>query len=152
MVKLDLARVEDAPLLGAMSRVWVEAGLGWRWTPAAIAREIRHADTEVLVARDGERVVGFAIMRFDEDHAHLFLLVIRPDYRRQGIGRSLLAWLERSARTAGVESIHLEVRAQNAAARTFYRALGYREVALIRGYYQGKEDAVHMHTVLRVKA
>jgi ribosomal-protein-alanine N-acetyltransferase len=83
-------------------------------------------------------------MEFGEDRAHLVLLAVRPTHRRRGIGRRLLEWLVQSARTAGVRSLHLELRANNEAARAFYRAMGFSETILVPGYYRGRESALRM--------
>jgi ribosomal-protein-alanine N-acetyltransferase len=45
---------------------------------------------------------------------------------------------------AGIELIFLESRATNAAARGFYAAHGYRELAVMTRYYSGREDAIRM--------
>ena len=81
-------------------------------------------------------------MRFGDDLAHLFLLAVRPEYRRRGIGTAMMRWLEKSCRTAGIRQVRLEVRASNLGARRFYGRLGYRFVGRIAGYYDGKEAAV----------
>lgn len=127
-----------------MSRLHIEYGLVWRWTPAKIRRQIRDADTMVLVASREGLVAGFAVMRFGDDQAHLFLLAVQPEFRRTGIGRSMMAWLEKSCRTAGIQQIRLEVRASNRAALMFYWKLGYRYLARIAGYYDRREAAVVM--------
>jgi len=87
---------------------------------------------------------GFAIMRYADESAHLNLLAVTPAYRRRGLGRALIAWLEETALTAGTFAVSLELRAGNTSARAFYAALGYQEGAEIPGYYQGLESAVRM--------
>lgn len=149
---LRLAQPGDAVAVARMSQTLVERGLGWSWTPARVARQIHCRDTLVLLALHGGRLAGFAIMRFGEWDAHLLLLAVSPRCRRAGVGRRLVAWLERSARTAGVLRIHLEVRAVNRGGRAFYAALGYVETGLLRGYYGGREDAVRMLHDLRATA
>lgn len=154
-VELALARLAEAQQIALMSRDLIEAGLGWRWTPARVTRQIRCPDTNVLVARSlfgrsRGRVIGFAIMHFRMEEAHLLLLAVHPAYRHGGIGRRLVEWQEKVARTAGIPTIHLEVRANNHAARAFYRALGYQEVQLVPRYYDGRESAVRMAHDLRV--
>ena len=143
-VNFRLAIGADAPGLAAMSRDFVETGLGWSWLPARIRHHVRAAESVVLVAQHDTRVVGFAIMRFGVDDAHLDLLAVRPRQRRSGIGRGLLEWLEKSALVAGLSVVYLEVRASNAPALAFYEALGYRHVQRLPGYYQGRESAVRM--------
>jgi len=149
---LRLATAEDAPPIASMARDLIEHGLGWSWTRARVARNIGHAESSTVVACSGTQVVGFAIMYFGDDHAHLNLLAVRPAWQRRGIGRSLLAWQEDSARAAGISAIHLEVRASNAPGRRFYRALGFQEVALLPRYYGAREAAVWMARDLRTRA
>ena len=149
---LRLAHPRDAEAIARMSRTLVEHGLGWSWTPPRIIRQIRCRDTLVLLALHGRRIAGFAIMRFADWDAHLLLLAVDPRSRRSGVGRRLVGWLERSAVTAGILRVHLEVRAVNRGARAFYGALGYVETGRLRGYYRGREDAVRMLRDLRVRS
>lgn len=98
----------------------------------------------VLVAARDDVMTGFAIMRFGNYRAHLFLLAVHPGFRRLGIGRSMMLWLEESCRTAGIQQVRLEVRASNRVARLFYRQLGYRFLGQLASYYDGREAAVVM--------
>jgi len=138
------ARPGDALRLAAMSRDLIEEGLKPSWGTTRIAWHIRDPESVVLTARLSGAPAGFAIMRYAEESAHLNLLAVAPAYRRCGIGRALVAWLEETALTAGTFAISLELRAGNSAARAFYAALGYREGALVPGYYQGLESALRM--------
>lgn len=140
-IKLSLARPHDAAPIADMSRRFIEAGLPWSWTERRVARCIRHADSAVLMAKDGRRLAGFAIMEFLDSHAHLSLLAVQPAYRHRGIGAALVRWLEASARTAGIFTVRLELRESNDEALSFYERLGYREISGRRAYYSGVENA-----------
>jgi ribosomal protein S18 acetylase RimI-like enzyme len=131
-----------------MSQRLIEQDLPWSWTPDRVLRSIRHPETAVIVARDGRRLAGFAIMRFADADAHLDLLAVGPGYRRRGVGRELVAWLEACALTAGLVRVFLELRVDNDAARAFYAVLGYAECGRVRAYYAGREDALRMQHVL----
>jgi ribosomal-protein-alanine N-acetyltransferase len=135
------AHVSEALAIASASRLHVEYGLRWRWTPARVRQEIRDPDTMVLVATVDGDLAGFAIMHFGDDRAHLQLLAVLPHYRRNGIGAALLRWLEQSCMTAGIQNIRLEVRSANHAAREFYAHAGYRYLGQIGGYYDGVEAA-----------
>ena len=117
---LRAAHRSEAAAIASMSRLQVEYGLNWRWTPARVRRFIKDEETMVLVASVGGVIEGFAIMKFHDDDAHLFLLAVQPKARRSGIGKALVEWLEKSCRTAGIRRIRLEVRATNHEARHFY--------------------------------
>ena len=140
---IRLALPQDAVRIATMSRDYVEEGLGWGWTPARVLRSIQHRATNVAVAECGNDLAGFGIMKYLDDDAHLLLFAVKPEYRRRGVGSVLLTWLESTATAAGIELIFLETRATNAAAREFYAARGYRELAVLRRYY-GSEDALRI--------
>jgi ribosomal-protein-alanine N-acetyltransferase len=148
-ITLQLAARSDAQTIAAMSRDLIECGLGWEYRPERIRGLIADRDTVTLVARDGELAMGFAIMSFGDERAHLVLMAVRPAGQRRGIARRMTQWLTESAATAGVASIHLELRAQNKDAYAFYRALGFDETLRLPGYYRGRETAVRMIRVLR---
>lgn len=134
-----------------MSRWLIEAGLAPTWHFHRVLWHIRDRESIVLAARDQGKLVGFAIMQFADTSAHLNLLGVLPSRQRAGIGRQLVRWLEDSAITAGTFLIKLEVRESNSAAREFYASLGYREVGLVEGYYQGRDSAIRMARDLRVQ-
>jgi ribosomal-protein-alanine N-acetyltransferase len=146
---LELARPTDATAIATMSRDLIEFGLSWRWTPQRVAASIRAPEVNVLVARIHQQTAGFAIMRYGEHVAHLDLLGVGPQYRRLGVGRQLIDWLEKCALVAGIIQVVLEVRAQNEGAQLFYKRLGYRPLVQLPGYYQGVEAAVRMGRDLR---
>ena len=143
-LSLRLARPADATTIASLSRDLIEYGLRWRWTAGRVAASIRAPDINVLVARFHENIAGFAIMRYGDDDAYLDLLAVAPPYRREGIGRQLLQWLEKCAVVAGIFSVALEVRAGNQGAQIFYERMGYRTLVHLPGYYQGIESALRM--------
>jgi ribosomal-protein-alanine N-acetyltransferase len=137
-IRLGIARQEEAASIASMSRHLIENGLPWSWNEQRILHCMRNREAVVLAARDRRRLVGFAIMEFYDEHAHLSLFAVQPGYQRLG------EWLESSARTAGTFSVHLELRATNDGARRFYERMGYREVGRKAAYYAGREDALRM--------
>jgi len=148
--RLEPARVADAACLAAMSHALIESGLRPAWGAERIHWHVRHPESVVLTARSDRAIAGFAIMRYADEVAHLNLLAVDPAHRRRGIARRLVTWLEETALTAGTFIIELELRAQNEAGRAFYRALGYRELGRVPGYYQGLEAAIRMERDVRV--
>jgi [ribosomal protein S18]-alanine N-acetyltransferase len=143
-LSLRLARPADATTIANLSRDLIEYGLRWRWTPMRVAASIRAPNVNVLVARIHDNIAGFAIMRYGDDDAHLDLLAVTPPYRRAGVGRQLLEWLEKCAVVAGIFKVALEVRAENEGAQLFYKRMGYRTLVHLPGYYQGIEAGLRM--------
>ena len=142
--EVGLARPDDARRIAEMSRDFIEYGLGWKWTPGRILRYLRDDSTNVAVARERDDLIGFAIMAYAEEEAHLLLFAVSAAQRRKGVGSALLSWLEATALTAGIGLIYLEARTRNTEAREFYRKHGYAEIARVRGMYRGREDGVRM--------
>ncbi|MEJ5358523.1 MAG: ribosomal protein S18-alanine N-acetyltransferase [Desulfobacterales bacterium] len=115
------------------------------WGAESLAAPPNPALEESLVVRapGGGEPIGFLRYRVVEDEAEVLRLAVHPGWRRRGVGASLLAeGLCRIARRGG-RRVFLETEASNAAARAFYRAFGFLEIARRRGYYRaGGEDAV----------
>ncbi|MGO8856338.1 MAG: GNAT family N-acetyltransferase [Steroidobacteraceae bacterium] len=156
---LALADAADAREIAEMSRDLIEQGLTWSWTPARVQHFITGTESSVVVARRERRgdarpmaaprtaaphIAAFAIMHFGDEVAHLNLLAVAPEHRRQGLGRQLMDWLTTTAIEAGVFRINLELRTQNGPARAFYEKLGFDELGVVQGYYQGREAALRM--------
>jgi ribosomal protein S18 acetylase RimI-like enzyme len=143
-VDIRLARADDAPAIAGMSRAYIEHGLGWSWNAPRVLRAIGDRSTNVAVACKGDEVLGFGIMQYADESAHLALLAVQPTARHQGLGKQLVAWLADVARTAGIQRLAVEARADNPNAIAFYRAQGFEQQARVTGYYSGRIDAVRL--------
>ncbi len=141
---IRLASPRDAHGIAIMSRDYVEQGLGWRWSPGRVLNSIRDRAANVAVASERGTLVGFGIMKYLDDEAHLHLLAVQPQHQRRGIGAALVAWLETSALTAGIGLVYVEARESNTQAREFYRKLGYKEFDSVSRYYRGMEDGIRL--------
>jgi len=142
--EIRLATASDALHIAEMSRDLIELGLGWSWTASRLVREIRARDSNVIVIAEGEKIIGFAVMKYLESEARLNLFGVHPKYMRQGVGTRMVKWLEETALNYGNSVVYLETRLSNIAAREFYKSLGYKVVQRIPGYYKGRETAVIM--------
>ena len=149
---ISLALPAHARGIAELSREHIEYGLGWSWTAPRVLKAIRDENTNVAVIAEAGAVVGFGIMRYGEQKAHLVLLGVDAAHRNRGLGAMLLVWLEKCAITAGLEQIQLEARADNPSAIGFYAEHGYRRTGIVPGYYQGVIDAVRLEKRLRSQA
>lgn len=144
VVEFKLATARHADTISQMSRALIEDGLGWSWRTERIRRYIADPNSIVLMATAKEKLLGFAIMHFSFEEAQLLLLAVAPQHQRSGIASRLLEWLEKSALTAGIRAISLQVRVSNSIGRAFYKSQGFTETGLLAGYYRGRESAVAM--------
>jgi ribosomal protein S18 acetylase RimI-like enzyme len=63
-------------------------------------------------------------------HAHIFLLYVTPEHRRRGVGKALMRYVEKWAKTRGDRQIGLQVFMSNTAALNLYNQLGYQTQSL----------------------
>ena len=148
--RFELAVPRDAVAIASLSRRIIEAGLPPAWPADRVLCHIKRTDSVVVTARVHGLLAGFAIMQFGDSHAHLNLLAVETAHQRRGLGRQIMNWLHDSALVAGTFDVALELRANNLGAQRFYESLRYRAGELMRGYYQGLEDARRMTCDLRV--
>ena len=92
--------------------------------------------TTILIAVDGDRIVGSATLELDgrtsedagplaPDEAHIRMLGVDPDARGAGVGKELMAACEARARAAGRTRMTLHTTTLMRAAREMYTSLGY---------------------------
>lgn len=105
----------------------------------------RPARVALVAEATGGDLAGFAIASIVPREAELESIAVARAYQRKGIARRLFAALARELVSAGAAEVMLEVRASNEAALAAYRALGFEQAGLRRGYYSAPvEDAVWM--------
>jgi ribosomal-protein-alanine N-acetyltransferase len=88
-------------------------------------------------------ILGFLVARQIAPEWELENIVVAPAARRKGLGRQLLEALFATARQTESQSLFLEVRESNAAARRLYEKAGFEQSARRKAYYAGPaEDAI----------
>lgn len=119
------------------------------WSSNAFEYELTNPLSVWLVAMDGELVVGYIGSQTVLDESDIMNVAIRPEYRRNGIGHSLIMELISFLKEKGVCSLSLEVRKSNEPAIRLYTKLGFTQVGLRPNYYRHpKEDAIIMRKEL----
>jgi ribosomal-protein-alanine N-acetyltransferase len=143
-VVVDPMRLDDVVAVHEIERLSFRTP----WPSYAFEQELRgNRLAHYVVARAGDRVVGFAGVWLMVDEAHVTTFGVHPDWRRQGIGRQLLLNLVELSRTIGARRMTLEVRASNEAAQALYRGFGFDEAGRRPRYYTDDgEDALVMST------
>jgi ribosomal-protein-alanine N-acetyltransferase len=125
-----------------------------RWGYDAYRRELfTNPNSIMIVARNlvpGPGVIGFFAGWIVEDELHVNNVASHREYRRIGVGRSLMEAAIDEAGRRSVAFVILEVRASNEAAQLLYRDLGFRIVGRRREYYRlPTEDALVMKLKFR---
>ena len=102
-------------------------------TLAELAEVVAAPGTVLLVARDGDELVGtltLLVYRVPTGvRGWIHDVVVDEAARGGGIGEALTLEAMRLARSSGVASVHLTTRAQRQAANRLYSRLGFRQHA-----------------------
>ncbi len=135
------ASAADVPAIAAL-----EAAAAWHpWSAGQLGATLALPTTRAWLA--GDPPAGYLICSVAAEEAEILTVGVDPAARRGGVGRALVAACLEAWSEEGVGSGFLEVRADNAAARALYRATGWEEIGVRRGYYADGADAVLMrHT------
>jgi len=125
------------------------ASFGDPWSRSAFLELVDDRRVAFLIADAGGVVRGYVVAWFVLDEGEIGNLAVADEARRQGIGARLLDGAIAAVRTADVDSLYLEVRDSNAAARALYASRGFAEVGRRREYYRRpKEDALVLRLAL----
>jgi len=105
-----------------------------------------------IVAIIEEDIVGYIMCRMETGFSelgkwnitkkgHVVSIAVLPEYRKRGIGTSLMLQAMKEMRNYGMKECYLEVRVSNQTAKNLYRKIGFKEVKTIQGYYRDREAA-----------
>lgn len=140
-------RIDDGGILDldAVMRVMEDSfdpSYGEAWTGPQCAGLLPLPGVWLTLARDGDRVAGFALSRAVAQEAELLLLAVNKRDQGRGIGQMLLGQFVAAARARGAERVHLEVRDGNQAVH-LYEAAGFALVGRRKNYYSGRDGQIY---------
>ncbi|AZE90066.1 GNAT family acetyltransferase [Pseudomonas orientalis] len=91
----------------------------------AIDKKLAVNDGLFFVATDKKAVIGTILAGYDGHRGWLYSVAVRADYRRHGLGSSLVRYAEQALTALGCMKINLQITGGNDAVVGFYEALGY---------------------------
>lgn len=106
------------------------------WTLENLRKELAASFSLVLVADFGGLVIAYISAWMIRGEIQINRLAVSEDHRRKGVAGALLDELVRRSAGSSPFKILLEVREKNDAARSFYRARGFTESGMRKGYYR----------------
>ena len=128
-----LAQPSDAAELHRLNELFNGEGSN---TMPNVAETLRTNDLEIAcVAADGEYLVGFCCSHiyksfcYPVNYAEITELFVLDEYRRQGIGRRLLRFMEQLLVERGARHFHILTSKKNTTAQALYRSCGYNETS-----------------------
>jgi GNAT superfamily N-acetyltransferase len=133
-MKLQIVRTRHPPELyiGMLHTLLVEDGV--RFEAEELRARLANLPKEdrLLIALDGEHLAGFAHLRVARDltvgeAAEVVAILVAKTYRRQGVGRHLIAAAETWALESGRARLLLRTDVIRTEAHAFFTALGYEK-------------------------
>jgi ribosomal-protein-alanine N-acetyltransferase len=121
----------------------------------SIFRDCLRAGYFCCVAIEERDCIGYGILSAGAGEAHVLNLCVAEGSRQRGVGSRLLQRMTEHAANVGAREIYLEVRPSNSVAIRLYRARGFAQIGIRKGYYQavgGREDAVVLRRQLALEA
>jgi ribosomal-protein-alanine N-acetyltransferase len=137
------ARFDDIPALLALEALFPSDRLSRR----SLRRFIANSRAAFLVAEHEGRIRGNLLLLTRRDQpakARIYSVIVDPAARGLGLAQQLVHAAERAALQRGCTTVTLEVRADNRAALSLYRKLGYAVERELPGYYDDGADGLRL--------
>jgi ribosomal protein S18 acetylase RimI-like enzyme len=99
-----------------------------------VSRVVAAPSASVLVAVDGDTIIGSVIAAFDGWRGNFYRLVVDPARRRSGIARRLVDAGEARLRAAGVKRASALIEGHRPIAHAFWSAAGFEHHEGMRRY------------------
>ncbi len=128
-----LIRTYRASDEAALIALWRECGLVVPWNDPKkdIDRKLTENPDQLHVAEADGEIVGSCMSGYDGHRGWIYYLAVAPQHRRRGLATRLMRHAEDELRRLGCPKIDLMVRDTNAEVIAFYRAIGYRQDAVV---------------------
>jgi len=85
----------------------------------------RNPDT-CFIAKNDDEIIGTIMAGSDGRRGHIYHLMVKPEYRKQGIGRKLLEKAEEGLRKEGITKAFLVAFRENDIGNGFWEETGYK--------------------------
>lgn len=121
-----------------------EKNFEFPWQEEDFLQCLRQRNCVGMVAERHGSIVGFVMYETFKNRLHVLNMAVHPECRRLGIGKQLLAKLQSKLSPQRRAKMTLEVRETNLAAQLFFRAHGFRAVAILKNFYENSQDDAYL--------
>lgn len=122
----------------------------------SVLKDVAENKMVKIFAFDGDKMIGNCDVRkgrYRSSHVGLFGLIIRKEYRGDGIGSQLTETVIQLAKERmGLKIVELHVYSENEPARKLYKKLGFVECGVLPGAISYRDrfiDQIHMYKNLK---
>lgn len=143
MIDIRLAEPDDLDPVVSLEACLFGTGA---WSPRSVEEELALVGVSrvVVVAKDGDDVVGYAALRYSGDIAELQRIAVKEGHQRSGIGSRLLAEILDQSTQLGYDDVLLEGAEDNEAALNLYARNGFDRIDRRPRYYPDGSAAIVM--------
>lgn len=140
MISYREATALDIPVLVSLDREYFPHTA---WPAEQFRGEIGKATRYFLVVESDNKIIAYAgaFLPNTGGEGDIMTIAVKPEFRRTGIAKELIARLESWAKARGAIAMMLEVDVTNAAAISLYANLGYETLNIRKNYYGYGLDA-----------
>ena len=112
----------------AVIALWDRCSLlrAWNDPNKDIERKLLVQPELFLVGHEGGTLIASAMAGYDGHRGSVYYLAVDPALQKRGIGRAIMAEVERRLLQCGCPKINILIRTTNLVVQDFYTALGYR--------------------------
>jgi GNAT superfamily N-acetyltransferase len=104
---------------------------------------------EIILAESALEALGYLRLEyFWSVIPYIALILVVEEHRGQGIGRSLLGFLEQHARTRGSQMVLSSSQVNEPEPQAWHRAMGFQECGILTGINEGGVGEVFFRKLL----
>ena len=113
------------------------------WPRKSFEYDLNNEVAKIVTLKDEGKLIGYFVVYYMFENADLAKIAVDKKYQGKGYGKRLLKKLIQNSLEREIEFIHLEVSVENTRAISMYKAFGFEELRIRKGYYHGT-DAIDM--------
>lgn len=129
-----------------------QASFSTPWSAQGFAEALENQNACCLVAEckeNGSGIVGYCVVYHAADEGEIVTIAVSSESRGRGIADAMFKKLKKELLCLGIETLYLDVRVSNTAARKLYEKQGFVEDDIRKRFYREPvEDAILMHCTL----
>ncbi len=114
------------------------------WSYNAFKNEFNNPASFIFIAELDNKIIAYLVVRIVLDEMEILKILVKPEYRKRGIAKSLLNKALKLAQELNLNIIYLEVSKKNTVAFSLYKNFGFKEYEIRKDYYTKGEDAILM--------
>lgn len=112
------------------------------WNYSVFKSELESDSSHYLVVKDNSKIIGFAGIKVTVPDCDIMNIVVKKDFRNQGIGSLLLKELINLSKSLNVKNLFLEVNERNTPAILLYNKFGFKKISTRKNYYKDNNAIV----------